>query len=470
LFGESTGAADILCHLHSIHNEHKPLFQRAIIQSPMLELDIPNVHSAGWQLSRIMCALNVHSVEELRAVDVDKLIALGQNIRAVDDGVFFAKGWKDALYSPEAELAPTHSHHIDNGHLGVPELEALSHHPDHRHLRNPCASARSRSRSRSPRITQPQPTVRATQPIMIGDCGAESLQWTLPASLWTGPALVRRLRAICQSLSKSTALLRAYDISSYTPADELCERVLELINDARFGWPTECVARHARAERGGKGVWRYVFDQESPQRGVPHHAVDLMYLFDTVPLPALASATPPDSYASSPDVSERLSPVSPATPEMCFGSGSEDDDFDDEGRMTPDYGFGDGIGGQGEIDEEWGVPVVDSYAYNRVRDAIQTRWISFAYGEAPWSPSSSTSEDDKNDKIYVFGPEGEIGERSISIFDGRRRRKVWREALAPLGMAVVQKVGVELCNGPPEAAGGFKVKVKVNLMKDVALA
>ncbi|THH23051.1 hypothetical protein EUX98_g8131 [Antrodiella citrinella] len=471
LFGESTGAADILCHLHSVCNEHRPLFQRAIVQSPMLELDIPNVHSSGWQLSRIMCALNVHSVEELRAVDVEKLVALGHNIRAVDDGVFFAKGWREALYPAESEPTPTHIHRIVTGHLDVPELEALAHHPNHRQfhsIRSPYPSSRARSRSRTPRTPQPQPTVRANQPIMIGDCGAESIQWTLPASFWTGPALVRRLRAICQSLSKSTALLRAYDISAYTPADELCERVLELINDARFAWPTECVARYAKAERGGKGVWRYVFDQESPQRGVPHHAVDLMYLFDTVPLPTLASATPPDSFATSPDPSEPMSPVSPGTPEMCFGSGSEEDE-DEDGRMTPDYGFG-SVGTEGEIDEEWDVPVVDSYAYNRVRDAIQTRWIAFAYGEAPWSASSSSSDDEKNEKVYVFGPEGETGERSMSIFEGRRKKKVWQEVLAPLGMGVVQKIGVELCNGPPEAAVGVKCKVKMNMMKDTVVA
>ena len=51
---------------------------------------------------------------------------------------------------------------------------------------------------------------------MIGDCGAESLLWSLPASLWSAPGVIRRLRAICQSLSKSSALLRAYDISAHT--------------------------------------------------------------------------------------------------------------------------------------------------------------------------------------------------------------------------------------------------------------
>jgi hypothetical protein len=45
-----------------------------------------------------------------------------------------------------------------------------------------------------------------------------------------------RLKAICQSLSKTNAILRAYDINSFTPNDEIMERVLELVNDARVAW------------------------------------------------------------------------------------------------------------------------------------------------------------------------------------------------------------------------------------------
>ena len=65
--------------------------------------------------------------------------------------------------------------------------------------------------------------------------------------------------------------------------------------------------------------------------------------------------------------------------------------------------------------------------------------LAFAYGEAPW----------REDRVYVFGPEGETGERSMSIFNARRRTQVWKEALEPLGVSLVQKLGVELCNGPP---------------------
>jgi len=84
------------------------------------------------------------------------------------------------------------------------------------------------------------------------------------------------------------------------------------------------------------------------------------------------------------------------------------------------------------------VAVVDEWAYVRVRDAIQERWISFAHGEAPW----------REDKVFVFGPEGETGERSSCIFEGRRRKAIWKQALEPLGMELVQKVGVELSRGP----------------------
>ncbi|KAG9311719.1 hypothetical protein JVU11DRAFT_7958 [Chiua virens] len=88
----------------------------------------------------------------------------------------------------------------------------------------------------------------------------------------------------------------------------------------------------------------------------------------------------------------------------------------------------------------WPRPVVDEWSYGRVRDAIQSRWISFAWGERPW--------DNSHGKIFVFGPEGETGERSAGVFEGRRRRKIWEEVFRPLGSALVHKVGHELSNGP----------------------
>ena len=64
------------------------------------------------------------------------------------------------------------------------------------------------------------------------------------------------------------------------------------------------------------------------------------------------------------------------------------------------------------VADGWMAPVVDTYSYTRVRDAIQERWIAFANGETPWN----------EEKVWVFGPEAETGERSRWIFDGRRRR------------------------------------------------
>jgi hypothetical protein len=226
---------------------------------------------------------------------------------------------------------------------------------------------------------------------------------------------VRRLNAICQSISKASLLLSAYDICLSTPEDEIVDRVLELIGDTRVAWPTECVASRARHRRSGKGVWRYVFDQDAPAR--VGHKADLAYLFDNVPHPF---ATPPPSG-------------SPAL-DFCDSFDLDDDDDEHDRKFDSD----------GE--DEWMEPPVDQWTYTRVRDTMQERWIAFANGEEPWSA----------DKVFVFGPEGEVGERSRYIFDSRRRRAVWAEALEPLGMQLVQKVGMELSRGPPIKSGQAK--------------
>ncbi|GLB39173.1 putative type-B carboxylesterase lipase family protein [Lyophyllum shimeji] len=398
IFGESSGGADILCHLLSAENQTRPVFQRAIVQSALLEHNLPDVANAGWHLSRILSALHVTTVEQLRQIDADKLAALGSLVRAVDDGVFLRQGWKDYYVKNDA-----HSRH-------------------HHQLKDHIARARSRGRSGSsvrgmgsPSRTPALALPANLQPLIIGDCSADSSLWSLPASFWTPVAVVRRIKAVCQSLTKASNVMRAYDITAYTPDEEIVDRVLELVNDARVAWPTECVARSARRERGGRGVWRYVFDQEGPAKGAPHHGVDLIYLFDTVPLPASAQSSAQSS------------------PEMFCDSFSDDDDNDGEP-------FGYGSVTDGGTDEEWpAAVVVDEWAYTRVRDAMQERWISFAHGEAPW----------REDKVFVFGPEGETGERSSFIFEGRRRKETWKEALEPLGMQLAQKVGLELSRGPP---------------------
>lgn len=378
LFGESTGASDIVYHLISTCNQSKPLFHRAIVQSAIIDTSIPDVASAGWHLSRLMSALRISTTAQLRAIDAEKLLAYGQTMRAVDDGVFFRPGWKSFFM-----------------------LEDKHHHHHHREkvLRLPAN----------------------LQPLIIGDCACDSVLWSLPASQWTSAAVVRRLKAVCQSISKASQILGAYDISSSTPESEITERVLELIGDARVAWPMECVAQNTKHERGGRGVWRYVFDQDGPKRGIPHHAVDLMYLFDNVP----------DAFPSS------SSSEFGATEEWACTFTDDEDDVESSLTFSSVTVRSDET--EDGSDEEWRSPTVDEWSYSRVRDAIQERWIAFAYGEAPWN----------EEKVFVFGPEGETGERSAQIFNGRRRVHAWKTALAPLGMEVVQKVGVELSRGPP---------------------
>jgi hypothetical protein len=238
------------------------------------------------------------------------------------------------------------------------------------------------------------------------------LLWSASISTWTAPAVVRRLKAVAQSLTKANNVLRAFEISSCTPDDELPDRLLELVNDARVAWPTEIIARNAKRERGGRNVWRYVFDQEGPSRGVPHHAADLIYLFDNVPLPEIKSA-------------------SPSPPDEIYYDGAFDDVDDDEIEIERrSWGSA--------SDEEWETYIVDQFSYMRVKDAIQEKWIAFANGQSPWN----------EDKVFVFGPEGETGERSKCIFEGRRRQQLWKEVFEPLGMQLIQKIGAELSRGP----------------------
>ena len=374
LFGESTGAADILCHLHSAVNQEKHLFHRVILQSPSVEFNVPDVRCAGATLARTLSGYNANTAEELRKLGLDRLIAVRHTLRATDDGHFFRPHWREHMFGDD-------SHHD----VCTPD--------DH-------------------------PASLPIQPVIIGDCTMESSLWSFPVSYWNAAGVVRRIRAICQSMQRGNAVLRAYDISTSTPEDELSERILDLINDARFAYPIDRVANALKQANGGKSVFRYVFDQESPTPGaLPHHAADLVYLFDNVPLP-----TP----ISSPEISHSRS----LTPELSF-SDEEDEDEDDFSAFEKE-------------DIQWMTPVVDGYAYARVKNTIQERWLAFAYGQRPWN----------EEKAYVFGPEGETGERSWSIFEGRRRTQTWHQALIPLGLSLVLKLGEELGNGPQVGSKG----------------
>ncbi|KAJ2925090.1 hypothetical protein H1R20_g11996, partial [Candolleomyces eurysporus] len=389
LFGASSGAADIICHLFSKANALNPIFARAIVQSPVFEPTLPDVSAAGWQLSRVMSTLQASDMKSLRALKVEKLLGLGAHIRHIDDGVFFREGWmnhfqhKGSARSSRSTSQKPHPPHYGN-----------SLHPPSLHVAEQSG---------------------ILQPLIIGDSSSESLLWSLPASLWTSTAVVRRVKAICQSVTKSSNILRAYDISSSTPEEDIVPHVLELVNDARCAWVTDCIAHNTKEERGGHGVWRYVFDQEGPHRSIPHHAADLMYLFDTCPLP--------DSITS---------PADQACPDMFFDGPFDVDD--DESGPDSDFCFKD----RDQDDMEWETVPVDEYSYTKVRDAMQSAWIAFACGNEPW----------RDDKVFVFGPEGETGERPTTLLNGRRRQNIWKSALEPLGYQLISKLGAELSRGP----------------------
>lgn len=402
LFGESSGATDIVYQLLSAANQTRPLFSRAIIQSAIIESYLPNVARAGCHLSRIQSALHVSSVDELRTIDVEKLVEMRSLHRVIDDGEFFRKDW--------------HEYFDHNPSLrSEKESASLKAVPPRRssRSRSRLQELRSTSRASTPLIPHLQ-ALNNLQPLIIGDCCSDSMLWSDPISTWTGPAVVRRLKACIQSLTKANNLLRAFELSSCTPDEELPERLFELVNDARVAWPAEIIAGNAKRERGGRNVWRYVFDQEGPSRGVPHHEADLIYLFDNVPLPKIKLAAS----------------LSPPTDACCYDCSFDEEEIDIERRRRS--------WGSSTSEEEWETYVVDPFSYARIRDTIQEKWITFANGEAPWN----------EDKVFVFGPEGETGERSKSIFEGRRRRQVWKEVFEPLGMQLVQKVGVELSRGP----------------------
>ena len=422
LFGASTGASDILNHLNSSSNASYPLFARAIVQSPVIDHTVPSISLAGVHLSKVMSALHISTIQELRKVPVDKLVNFTSGSRTVDDGVFFKNGHSE----------PRVNEGMSQSHLHVTEKLAaqciveqciVDRHGTHP-LRTGAKVIQILHHDASAPIPRRAVPAGSQQPVIIGDCGYESFVYAPAASTWTPTAVVRRIGAICQSVKRANALLRAYDISAHTPDDEFPERLLELINDARFAWPTHLVAESLRrstsAPKDSSGVWRYVFDQDAPGSGIPHHATDLLYLFDTA-RPAFTAQAVPDPDAFFPDRFD-----------------VDDDEDDDDGVPFDNSAFEDGTG---SFDDGDLLPSIDQYQYTAVRDALQSRWLTFAYGAAPWA----------RDKVFVFGPEGEAGERGSNIFEGRRRTEAWRTALEPLGRAIVHKVGLELSNGPSGA-------------------
>ena len=424
LFGASTGASDILRHLDSSSNATYPLFARAIVQSPVIDYTLPSVSLAGVHLSKVMSALHVSTIQELRKVPVDKLVSYTSGSRAVNDGHFFQNG---SSTGPRPTDETTQAPEVLTAKCIIGQHIADTHgtHP----LRVDAKIVQILHHDMLAVVPRPAAPTAIKQPVIIGDCGYESFVYSREASAWTPAAVVRRVGAICQSVKKANALLRTYDISAHTPDEEFPERLLELINDARFAWPTHLAAESLRRSRSAapaapkdsvSGVWRYVFDQEAPGSGIPHHATDLLYLFDTA-----RSAFTAQSLLATPDPDTYY-------PDR-FDVDDDDDDDDDDDVPFDNSAFGDGGSDDGEFPTS-----VDQYQYTTVRDALHTRWLAFAHGQTPWA----------RDKVFVFGPEGEAGERGSNIFESRRRTEAWRAALEPLGGALVQKVGLELANGP----------------------
>ena len=394
LFGSSWGAADIHAHLLSTANHADvtaltnfdcnsgfddsdsgistgPLFHRAILQSGALVPSssvVQDIGTSGQLLRRVMNAVGVKSIEELRAVPSKKIVELtGERVRPVDDGVFLRKDWRT---------------------LVLP----VYHGSDEK--------------------------AKKRQDVIIGDVACESVLWATPARMWGADAVARRARAIVQSVRRADALMRAYDIvdceknkdatsptrerdcfrhpgtgiiddeeddSSSSSSDdsesELAERVMELMNDVAFAWPVDVAARCAAdsafvfeehkmhtknghlsavsesdsesdssaltsgssdsemtlVDKVGRKrllhapyVYRYVFDQASPYTGTPHHGVDLLYLFGNIPFPTDPELTP------------------------------EENDEVNWDRV-------------------------------KVRQEMQERWLTFAYGDKPWDPLTPQS-------------------------------------------------------------------------------
>ncbi|EIN08980.1 alpha/beta-hydrolase [Punctularia strigosozonata HHB-11173 SS5] len=428
-FGESTGASDILCHLRSAENAAHPLFARAIVQSPLgsIEHDTLDIGAAGYHLAKLMRLVNASTVEELRAADVQKLVRFStwQNFRATDDGVFFLKGWKDAANVVEGNLSTHRRRSTESGGAvgvvagyfsrdAIHAAELYRHQSEgHRH-----GTATTPGSPPGPGSIHGLPI---HQSLIIGDCSSSNLLYSLPASLWDAPSTVRRIKAVCQSMRAASTLMRVYDISTHTEEeDDLPERVIDLLGDARFAWPTDCAYETLRrcAAHGVK-VYRYMFDEEAPPKaasaGVPRYAPDLAFLFDPAPHPD--SPPPTRSETSGRPLKDYYPDLPPDEDE------EEEDDFDDGGCWEYDA--------PGDLD-------ADEWEFQKIRNAMQERWIAFAHGENPW----------REDRIYVFGPDGETGERSSSIVETRRRRRAWKEAFEPLGLKAVQKLGTELSSGP----------------------
>ena len=156
------------------------------------------------------------------------------------------------------------------------------------------------------------------------------------------------------------------------------------------------------------------------------------YLFDNLPLP-LSLFSSPLSFTNedlpSPPSSEMSSggnfdgmlgrSLTPADFELI-----EVDWFEHDSRSLP-------FGG-------WDRPVVDKWFYGRVWDAMQSRWIAFTWGEHP--------RDNTRGKVFVFGPEGETGERTRVFPRGEEGGRFRNMCFALSEWSLCRRLAVELSN------------------------
>lgn len=548
LFGSSWGAADIHAHLLSSANEADvfappdsdgPLFHRAILQSGALVPSssvVQDIGSAGHHLGRVMGQLHASTIEQLRAVPASKLVAAqGERVRPVDDGVFLRPDWRTLAlpYSISPDTPQSWRQDVIIGDVA-------------------CESVLWATPAR----------------LWAADAVARRAR-AVVQSVRRADALMRAYDIVDGSPTRETPSLHSSafedDESSTSGSeeaeDELAERVMELMNDVAFAWPVDVAARcaadsafiyeepppqpHVSADgylSAGDGylstisehseysslapspspsprpstpgpkrypnapyVYRYVFDQASPYTGMPHHGVDLLYLFGNVPFPEDPDLTPEENAEVNwvhTKVREEMQATwlkfawceqpwdAPLTPQQPAGVAS----MSDRGifatpMLAPVSSFAGGLAP---------TPNSNSPASSRASS------FSSAFGNAnpfamtqihqhqhqhqhhhhnqhhlqhhlngnhhhghhnhhpPGSPMGSSGQlygsqqpqqlisISAADRVFVFGPDGETGTRSATIFAGRRRVHAWRSALAPLGLATAQKVGLELGNGPPQ--------------------
>ena len=69
-----------------------------------------------------------------------------------------------------------------------------------------------------------------------------------------------------------------------------------------------------------------------------------------------------------------------------------------------------------------------TYQYMNVRDTLHTRWLVFTHSQTPWAHD-----------VFMFGPEGEAGERRSDIFECRCRTEPWPATLEPVGRVCLRR-------------------------------